>query len=194
MEKGEGHPKQRVEKQVQPYGFLVFFFLTFPTPLARRGCPTPEPHLRQAHHAPSGFGGTEGATIVQVHEAAVTEAVRMVGAPSPVHLWGQPLSHPLSGGVGGSGEDPGIAKVPGGQEEKPEVACPKSHPHCRRPSPLLQQHSEERGRERGRGWSRERKSGDLAFSLCFSFPRGPPFCGSQRVACARGANAPRSHF
>lgn len=75
-------------------GFLTFL----PHPTCQWGCPTPEPHLGQAHCGYFRLGGTEGATLVQVHEAAVTEAFSVVGALSSIYLWGQ-SSHQLSGGI-----------------------------------------------------------------------------------------------
>lgn len=46
--------------------------------------------LGQAHLVYSGLGGTEGSHDVQVHEAAVTEALRVVGALDPF-----PFTDPL---------------------------------------------------------------------------------------------------
>lgn len=77
----------------------------------------PEPHLGQAHHGFSAPGGTEFASMVQVHETAVTETLRVVGTWSSIHLWGQPLRHQLSsGGGGGRG---GFLPRPRVGEEKP---------------------------------------------------------------------------
>lgn len=83
------------------------------------------PRLGQAHHGYSGLRGTEGTSMIQADEAAVTEALRVMEAPSLRRLWGQPLSHQLSGN--------------GGRWRRvPEMVTPRSYPHC-----TPQQHSEE---------------------------------------------------
>lgn len=78
MQKRKGHSKQRVKSRCNQVGFF-----NLPHHTCQKGLPTPEPHLGQAHLVYSGLGGTEGSHDVQVHEAAVTEALRVVGALDP---------------------------------------------------------------------------------------------------------------
>lgn len=95
MQKQKGHSKQRVKSRCSRVGFF-----SLPHHTCQKGLPTPEPHLGQAHLVYSGLGGTEGSLSVQVHEAAVTEALRVVGALDPIPLWGQPWVTSTLAGVG----------------------------------------------------------------------------------------------
>ena len=138
-----------------------------------RGCPMGAgSHLGQARHGYSGPRGTEGAAGVQADETAVTEALRVVGAPLPVCLWGQPLSHQLFSRVcvcvcvcvcrGG------VLTLP--KPHRSRKRSPREvRPHV--PTPLQ---SEEQGRGRGKKQTSPSASSFLGDPLTSVAPKGSP--------------------
>lgn len=96
MEEGE----KALQAEREEAAAATWVLLTFPTLPARGGRPSPEAHLGQAQPGYPGLGGTESTPVVQVHQAAVTDTLRVVGALSPIHLWGQLWCHQPSRCVG----------------------------------------------------------------------------------------------
>lgn len=152
-------------------GTATWTFVASPTPQGRVSCTSPEHHLEQAQHGHSGPRGTEGTSTVQVHQAAVTGTLRVVGALSTIHLWGQ-LS-PALWRHAKEWEGWGASSRPQGSRKRShEVVTSRCHPHPA-PAPAMLREAEEQ---------------EVSTSLSAS-----PFLGLH-LPSARGANTPRSHL